>query len=76
MFLQVRPSETPMPTGITIARYRKATLIANVLRSLGATAEQARELPQAGRLAAALLAGKGAPSDETWTLVLAMLDES
>lgn len=55
------------------ARARKATLIANVLASHGATSADAAALPGHGRTMAAELAGVPAPSDATWHAVVGVL---
>ncbi len=52
---------------------RKATLLANVLAAHGATADQAAALPDEGRATAAELAQVTAPSEESWSMVVGIL---
>lgn len=52
---------------------RKATLLANVLRSHGATAAQVAALPDEAKRTAEQLANVPVSSEETWALVEGMI---
>ena len=57
------------------ARTRKALRIADALQRLGATAEQAAQLPDAGWLMAAQLADCREPSAATRAVVVTILEQ-
>lgn len=56
-----------------LARARKSGLIADAAEARGINSSVAARLDQDGRDALAALAGCRAPSEETWTLVVARL---